>query len=128
MMCRGIRGATTVEENSKQAIIGATTELLEEMIEANSIKAEDVAFAMFTTTADLNAEFPAVAARQLGWEDSALLCGHEMNVPGALAKCIRILVTVNTEKSVDEIVHVYIRGAVNLRPRFAAAKGGQHTA
>mgnify|MGYP001580115249 CR=1 FL=1 len=126
MMCRGIRGATTVEENSKQAIIGATTELLEEMIEANGIKAEDVAFAMFTTTADLNAEFPAVAARQLGWEDSALLCGHEMNVPGALAKCIRILVMVNTEKSVDEIVHVYIKGAVSLRPRFAAAKGGQH--
>lgn len=126
MMCRGIRGATTVEENSKQAIIGATKELLQKMIEANDVKAEDVAFAMFTTTPDLNAEFPAVAARQLGWEDSALLCGHEMNVPGALARCIRILVMVNTEKAVDEIVHVYIRGAVNLRPHFGAARGGQH--
>ena len=125
MWCRGIRGATTVEENDKEAIVEATRDLLQKLVAANNIEVEDVAFAMFTTTRDLNAEFPAVAARQLGWVDSALLCGHEMSVPGSLSKCIRVLVMVNTEKSADEIVHVYVRGATNLRSSTKVAQDSQ---
>ena len=116
MWCRGIRGATTVEENTKKAILDATGELLQLMVEANDIEVEHVAAATFTTTPDLNAEYPAVAARQLGWHEAALLCGHEMNVPDGLPKCIRILVMYNTEKSASEIKHIYIKDAVNLRP------------
>jgi len=114
--CRGIRGATTVEVNEREAILAATRELLTLMIEANGIKPEDVASAIFTTTPDLNAEFPALAARQLGWHNVALLCGHEMDVPGALQRCIRILIHWNTTQPADQIHHVYIRGAETLRP------------
>ncbi len=114
--CRGIRGATTVESNSPDAILGATTELLVELMRANDLRVDDVASAFFTTTLDLNAEFPAVAARQLGWQDVALLCGHEMDVPGSLAMCLRILLHANTEKGPQDIVHVYLRGATVLRP------------
>lgn len=85
------------------------------MVLANNIKKEDIAFILFTTTSDLNAEFPAVAARQMGWTDIALLCGHEMDVPGGLPKCLRILMLVNTEKKAEEIVHVYLKGARILR-------------
>ena len=115
MHCRGIRGATTVEENTRESILQATKDLLGKMIEVNEIKAEEVAYAYFTTTVDLNAAFPALAARQMGWTRTALLCGHEMNVPGSLPMCLRILILYNTEKSVDEIVHVYMKGAENLR-------------
>ena len=127
MWCRGIRGATTVENNTGEDILAATKELLQNMIEANDLKAEDIAYAYFTTTTDLNAEFPAVAARQLGWTNVALLCGHEMNVVGSLSKCLRVLVLVNTEKSADEIVHVYIKGAENLRswPNTPIPSGGE---
>ncbi|MFC2027756.1 chorismate mutase [Chloroflexota bacterium] len=115
MRCRGIRGATVVEENTKEAILHATRELLEKMIEANQIEVDEVAYAFFTTTPDVNAEFPALAARQLGWTQTALLCGHEMNVPGSLKQCIRILVLYNTEKTAAEIAHVYTKGAERLR-------------
>jgi len=118
MLCRGIRGATTVEANKREAILEATTELLAAMVKANDIKPEDVASAFFTTTSDLNAEFPALAARRLGWNQVPLLCGHEMAVPGSLAMCLRILLHVNTDKRADQIVHVYLRGARVLRPDF----------
>jgi chorismate mutase len=118
MLCRGIRGATTVDSNTPEAILNATAELLTAMVKANSIRSEDVASAIFTTTSDLNAEFPALAARRLGWNDVALLCGHEMAVPGSLAMCLRILLHVNTDKRADQIVHVYLRGAQALRPDF----------
>jgi chorismate mutase len=115
-LCRGIRGATTVEENRAEAILAATRELLYTIIKANHIEPDDVASAIFTTTADLNATYPALAARQLGWHDTALLCGHEMDVPGGLQRCIRILVHWNTTCRSQEIVHVYLHGAKNLRP------------
>lgn len=115
MWCRGIRGATTVEANTKEDILAATRELLGKIIEVNGIQPEDVVSAIFTTTQDLNAEFPAVAARQLGWTEVPLLCGHEMAVPDSLALCLRILVHVNTEKRAGEMVHIYIKGAKNLR-------------
>ncbi len=114
--CRGIRGATTVEENTREAILEATRELLQRIIVANDLRSEDVGSAIFSTTPDLDAEFPAVAARQLGWHDVALMCGHEMNVPGSLDHCIRVLIHWNTPKLQHEIAHVYIKGAANLRP------------
>lgn len=119
MYCRGIRGATTVERNEREAIVAATTELLQLMIRQNELRAEDIASAIFSLTEDLDAEFPAVAARMLGWENVPLLCTREIPVPGSLGKCIRVLLHVNTTRSLAEIQHIYIRGAVNLRPTFA---------
>ncbi len=114
--CRGIRGATTVDANTREAILQATRELLLLLIEANDLDNADIGSAIFSTTTDLTAEFPAIAARQLGWHDVALMCGHEMSVPGALQSCIRVLIHWNTPKSQSDIKHVYIRGAQNLRP------------
>jgi chorismate mutase len=115
-MIRGVRGATTAEANTREAILAATNELLCLMIEANNIQADDVASAIFTTTIDLNADYPALAARALGWHDVALMCMHEMNVPHGLKHCIRILLHWNTEVAAREVKHVYLNGAVNLRP------------
>lgn len=115
MWCRGIRGATTVEENSREHILAATRELLQQMVEANDLRLEEIASAIFTTTPDLNAEFPAAAARQMGWIEVPLLCGHEMDVPEGLPRCLRVLLHVNTEKSAREMVHIYLKGAANLR-------------
>ena len=114
--CRGIRGATTVDANTREDILQAATELLQRMVQANGVRVEDVASVVFTTTLDLTAEFPALAARQMGWNDVALLCAHEMSVPGSLPRCLRILLHVNTEKQADQIVHVYLKGARALRP------------
>lgn len=116
LYCRGIRGATTVEADTPEAILAATRELLVGMIKLNGIRPEDVGSVIFTTTTDLNAQYPAVAARQLGWHEVPLLCAHEMNVPNGLAKCLRILVMWNTPKNQQEIRHVYIKGAISLRP------------
>ena len=116
MRCRGIRGATTVPANSSDDILEATTELLSEMMQVNDLRIDDVASAYFTTTRDLNTEFPAVAANKLGFGDIALLCGHEMEVPGSLAMCLRILLHVNTEKELRDLKHIYMRGATVLRP------------
>jgi chorismate mutase len=118
--CRGIRGATTAEANTRDAILEATREMLEQIVVANQLQIDDIASAIFSTTADLTAEFPAVAARQLGWLDTALMCTHEMAVPGSLERCIRVLIHWNTTRRADEIVHVYIRGAHRLRPERAA--------
>jgi chorismate mutase len=118
MHCRGIRGATTVERNDREEILAATTELLELLISHNGLRAEDVASAIFTMTSDLDAEFPALAARKLGWSEVALLCTREIPVPGSLPRCIRVLLLVNTGRKAREIYHVYIRGAANLRPEF----------
>jgi len=119
MYCRGIRGATTVERNDREEILAATTELLQLLILHNDLEMEDIASAIFTVTDDLNAEFPAVAARDLGWTETALMCARELPVPGSLDKCIRVLLHVNTERSAAEIQHIYIRGAVTLRPTLS---------
>ena len=113
--CRGIRGAITVPENSKEAIRAATKELLQKMIRVNEVKISDIAWILLTTTSDLNAAFPAAAARELGWNQVPLLCGHEMNVPGSLPSCLRVLVLYNTDKKNEDMVHVYLGGAVTLR-------------
>jgi chorismate mutase len=116
MACRGVRGATTVERNEREEILTATRQLLALMLRQNHIKSEDVASAIFTTTPDIDAEFPALAARQLGLLDVPLLCGHEMAVPGSLKLCVRILLHWNTEKAQSQIQHVYVREAERLRP------------
>lgn len=116
MVCRGVRGATTVEENSRDAILRNGRQLLALMIRRNDIKPQDVASAIFSVTNDLDAEFPALAARQLGWLEVPLLCTNEIPVPGSLPRCIRILVNWNTNKHQDEIVPIYIHEAKILRP------------
>ncbi len=93
----GIRGATTADDNTREAVLGATREMLARIVEENVLDLDDVAAAFFTTTRDLNAEFPALAARQSGWEQSALMCAHEIDVPGGLPQCIWVLVLVNTD-------------------------------
>ncbi|WP_069803002.1 chorismate mutase [Thermogemmatispora onikobensis] len=120
--CRGIRGATTVERNDRQEILAATAELLQLMVELNQIRSEDVASVIFSVTDDLDAVYPAQAARELGWTEVALLCVREIPVPGSLRKCIRILLHVNTERSSAELRHVYLRGAVQLRPEFSVER------
>src|SRR5579859_2818308 len=114
MYCRGVRGATTVEHNDREEILVATTELLQLIVHQNDLLVEDIASAIFTVTDDLDAEFPALAARQLGWEGVALMCAREIPVPNSLSKCIRVLLHVNTTRRASEIQHVYIRGAVKL--------------
>jgi len=115
-VCRGVRGATTVEQNTRDAILNATRQLLALIIRRNEIDPTDVASAVFTVTRDVNAEFPALAARQMGWLDVPLLCGYEVEVPGSLGLCIRILLHWNTTKSQKDIHHVYIHKAISLRP------------
>ncbi len=116
MPCRGVRGATTVEHDTRDEVLKATRQLLALMIRQNGIDPADVCSAIFTTTSDLKSEFPALAARQLGWLDVPLLCTHEIDVPGSLRHCVRILLNWNTDKTQHEIVHVYIKEAARLRP------------
>ncbi len=115
-MVRGIRGATTVVEDTAAAILEATEELVREIVASNDVNPAEVASALFTVTPDLRAEFPAAAARRMGWTMVPLLNFTEIGVPGRLEKCIRVLVHVNTERSQAEMVHVYLREAVSLRP------------
>ena len=114
---RGIRGATTADDNTREAMLEATSELLTELVAANEIEADEVAAAYFTTTPDLDAEFPAQAARHLGWQHVALLGAQEAAVRGAPSRCIRILLLVNTDKAPDELSFVYLKGAEHLRQR-----------
>lgn len=117
LICRGIRGAVSVEANTSEAILARTAELLKAIVSANNIRPEDVVSAFFTATPDLTAEYPAVAARRdLGWHDVALMCGQEMAVPGSLSMCIRVLIHWNTALRSDEIQHIYLRDAAVLRP------------
>ena len=116
MMCRGVRGAITVGSDNEDEILEATRELLQSLIAANGMSADDIASAYFTTTPDLTSTYPAYAARQLGWYDVALLCGHELAVPGGLNRCIRVLIHWNTTRTAKEINHIYLRGARSLRP------------
>ncbi len=116
MTVRGVRGATTVAQDTPEAILDATEELVKEIVAANAIRSEDVASALFTVTPDLHAEFPAAAARRMGWTMVPLLNFTEIGVPGRLQRCIRVLLHVNTGRAQNEMVHVYLRDAVSLRP------------
>jgi chorismate mutase len=117
MRFRGIRGAVTVDANAEQAILDATAELLQTMVKVNGVDVDDIAGVVFTVTPDLNAAFPAEAGRRLaGWAQVPLMCAQEIPVPGALPRCIRVLMFINTTKTLDEVQHVYLRGAQQLRP------------
>jgi chorismate mutase len=126
---RGIRGATTVEVDDPEGIVEATTEMLTALIEANGIDPEQVAGAWFTTSPDLHSEFPAVAARRLGWVDVPLICGQEMDVPYAntrsIPRCVRVLILVNTERSQREVHHAYLRGARAIKEELERARSGR---
>jgi len=114
-----------VSANNKESILAATGKLLKEMAQANKIEIKDIAAIFFTTTPDLNAEFPASATRELGWPSNlALLCGHEMNVTNDLPRCLRILMLVNTEKGPEEIAHVYLGEAKKLKNKPSLSIGG----
>ena len=120
---RGIRGATTADSNDREAILDATRELLEELVKANDVSADDIAAVTFSATNDLDAEFPAVAARvHMGWTEVAMMCGNEMNVPGGQERCIRVMILVNTNKRPEELKRIYLRDAANLRTRDGKAE------
>ena len=123
MPVRGIRGATVAAADTVEAIRGATQELLLALRAANDLQVDDVASVIFTTTPDLTAEAPARAARELGWDESALMCLAEMPVPGSLARCIRVLMHWNTDRRPEEINHVYLHAASSLRPDRARPNG-----
>src|SRR5260370_40926280 len=118
MAVRGMRGATTTEEDSETAIVDATSELLAEVARENALSPGDIAAAWFTTTSDLTAEFPAAAARRFGWGDVPLLCGHEIAVPASnprsLPRCIRVLLLVNTDRPASAMRCVCLRGAARV--------------
>lgn len=118
ILCRGIRGATTAAANTAEDILEATQELVTVLIRLNDLQTEEIASAIFTTTPDLTAMFPAMAARDFGWTEVPMICAHEMAVPGALTKAVRVLVHVNTTLGADEIRHVYLKGARQLRPEW----------
>ena len=121
MPIRGIRGATTVTSDDPDLILQATCELLEAIFYENSgIQLEDIASALFTTTGDIASAYPALAARQIGWDLVPMMCAREIPVPGSLPMCIRVLIHWNTDKEQSEIHHVYLRDAVKLRPDLAA--------
>ena len=115
MPVRGVRGATTVERNERGEILARTEELLRALVERNGIEVSDIVSALFSVTDDIDAEFPAVAARRLGWMYTPLMCTREIPVPGSKPLCIRVLAHLNTERSRDELRHVYLRDAVTLR-------------
>jgi chorismate mutase len=121
MPVRGVRGATTVSRNVREEILDATKELLAMMVEANEIDTCDVASAWLTTTPDVYAEFPAVAARLMGWTSVPLMQSHEMSVPGMLPMCIRVLLHWNTDKGQHDIRHIYLREAARLRPDLSSS-------
>jgi chorismate mutase len=122
-VCRGVRGATTAASDTREDILAATRDLLEEIVAANQLNPEDLASIFFTMTPDLTAEYPALAARQLGWVEVPLLCAQEIEKPGALARTIRVLLHWNTTMPQHEIKHIYINGAEVLRPDQAAKNG-----
>lgn len=120
---QAIRGATTVSENTAEAIREAVTELLDELEAHNQLEPDQIISAIFTTTRDLDAIFPAAIARERpNWDNVALLDVQQMHVEGSLERCIRFLIHVNTPTSNDKVYHPYLRQAKNLRPDWSLAQ------
>lgn len=122
MHIRGIRGATTCDADTEEAILSATAELLAQMAETNNVESDEIAAIIFTATPDLTAAFPAEAARRLNWNLVPLMSATEMSVPHALARCVRVLMIWNTSRSQAQVVHTYLRGATALRPDLKARR------
>jgi len=126
MSVRGIRGATTVDQDTPEAILSATQELLETIRGSNpDLKVADIASIWFTLTDDLRSEFPAKAARQIGWLETPLMCAREIPVPGSLPKCVRVLIHWNTNMPPSTIRHIYLGKATQLRPDLGTAAKSQ---
>ena len=125
MPIRGIRGATIAEADTASAIRAATRELLLALVDANQLQTDDLASVVFSLTPDLTAEAPARAARDLGWQAAAMMCVAEMHAASDLARCIRVLIHWNTDKRSDEIQHVYLHAAGQLRPDRAIPSNGR---
>lgn len=127
MPVRGIRGATTADANTAEAITEATEDLLRKLVQLNDLKAAEICFAYFTTTHDLTAEFPAFAARKLGWLDVPLLCGHDMNVrqpnPRGVPMCVRVMILYNTEQAQSSMRFAYLRGAQAIKADLDYLRG-----
>lgn len=122
MVVRGIRGAITVESDQPEVVLAATRRLLEEIGKANpAFQPADAASVLFTVTPDLTSAFPAEAARQLGWTDVPLMCAQEIPVPGALPRCIRVLIHWNCDLPQSAVHHVYLGEALRLRPDLAVS-------
>jgi chorismate mutase len=119
---RGIRGAITVECDDAESILTATKRLLSEMCARNGVEIDDIASALFSLTPDLRATFPAFGAREMGWVYVPMLHFTEIDVPGSMGRCIRVLMHVNTRLGLKEIEHVYLDGAAALRPDLANAR------
>jgi chorismate mutase len=118
MPVRALRGATTIEKNLHKDIVYETKNLLSEIVQANSISKDDIISVIFSTTRDINAAFPAVAAREMGWTDIPLMCTNEMEVPGSLEKCIRVLMHINTDKSNSQLKHIVKRHIKLKFPKY----------
>jgi len=117
MPMRGVRGATTVDEDQADQMLAVTQELLEAILAANpGMSTEDIASVIFTLTNDLSSAFPALAARRMGWASVPMMCAREIPVPGSLPRCIRVLLHWNTDTPQSDIRHIYLREAVKLRP------------
>ena len=122
MNTRGIRGATTIEIDSRENVLSSTRELLETIFVYNpELKTEDIASAIFTTTKDIKSVFPALAARQIGWDHVPMVCAREIPVPNSLPRCIRVLVHWNTTQTQNAIQHIYLHGAKKLRPDLVSS-------
>jgi chorismate mutase len=123
MVVNGIRGATVISSNQSDAILSGTRQLLQAISAANpGLRPEDIASVFFTVTDDLNADYPAKAARQLGWTQVPMLCAREILVPGGLAGCLRVLILWNTDRLQTEVNHVYLGEAARLRPDISGGK------
>lgn len=112
---RALRGATTVDEDTREQVFDRVTALLEQLFEANDIEHDDLVSVIFTATDDIHSVFPATAARKFGLGDVPLLCARELDIEDSTPRCIRVLVHLETERSKAELHHVYLEGARNLR-------------
>lgn len=122
-LMRGVRGATTVDEDDAAQIHAAMHELLEAILAANpQMRTDEIASAFFSVTDDLRSTYPALSARQIGWDHVPMLCFREIPVPGGLPRCIRVLIHWNTDVEQEAVRHVYLREAVRLRPDLAGVK------
>ena len=115
MRVRGLRGATTADDNTKEDIVASTVELLEEMLDRNDVATDDVVFIIFTATEDLTAEFPAAVVRKIGLSHIPVICARELSVEGALPRTVRVLMLMNTDKAREQLRHVYLKEARQLR-------------
>jgi chorismate mutase len=119
---RAIRGATQLEADEREHLLARTAELISAVLEANELAAEDLISVLFTATSDVCSEFPAVAGRQVGLVDVPLICAQEIDVPGALPRVVRMMLHTETSRTRDQVQHVYLHGAVALRPDLAGAQ------